>query len=149
MQVIHIKVINVKKQLQCLHNVLLVTIWAEFIKIADRSLKWVYGSTGSRNKMVAFNIYYWNIVECGVKHHNRRRWSSSLLFQVYVQFLSRLYKYIICSNIDHIPYNLIFTTKFHDSSILITIISWDYFNLSLANEYVGNVTMPTQVIKYY
>ena len=30
--------------------------------------------------------------------------------------------------------------------ILITIISWDY--LSLANEYVGDVTIPTQVIKY-
>jgi hypothetical protein len=31
-------------------------------------------------------------------------------------------------------YNLIFTTKFNDSSILITIISWDYLNLSLADE---------------
>jgi len=28
--------------------------------------------------------------------------------------------------------NLIFTTKFIDSSFLITIMSWDYFNLSLA-----------------
>ena len=33
------------------------------------------------------------------------------------------------------------------SLILITIISWDYLNLSLANEYVGDVTIPTQVIK--
>ena len=53
---------------------------------------------------------------------------------------------ITCSKISNIPYNLIFTTKFNDSSILITIISWDY--LSLANEYVDEVTIPTQVIKY-
>jgi len=32
--------------------------------------------------------------------------------------------------------------------ILITIISCDYLNLLLANEYVGDITMPTQVIKY-
>jgi len=25
---------------------------------------------------------------------------------------------------------------------------WDYFNLLLANEYVGDVTIPTQVIEY-
>jgi hypothetical protein len=41
-----------------------------------------------------------------------------------------------------------FTTKFNDSSILITIISSDYLEMSLANEYVGDVTIPTQVIKY-
>jgi hypothetical protein len=41
--------------------------------------------------------------------------------------------------------NLIFTTKFNDSSILITIISCDYLNLSLADEH-GDVTIPTQVI---
>jgi hypothetical protein len=29
-----------------------------------------------------------------------------------------------------------------------SIISCDYLNLSLANEYVGDVTIPTQVIKY-
>ena len=29
-----------------------------------------------------------------------------------------------------------------------TIISCDYLNLSLANEYVGDVTIPTQVNKY-
>ena len=51
-------------------------------------------------------------------------------------------------NINYIPYNLIFPTKFNDSTILITIISWDYFNLLLVNEYVGVVTIPTQVIKY-
>jgi len=55
---------------------------------------------------------------------------------------------ITCSKIEHTPYNLIFTTKFNDSSILITIISWDYLNLSLTNEYVGDVTIPTKVIKY-
>ena len=58
------------------------------------------------------------------------------------------YTGITCSKIEHIPYNLIFTTKYNDSSILITIISWDYLNLLLANEYVGDVTIPTQVIKY-
>ena len=49
---------------------------------------------------------------------------------------------------SNIPYNLIFTTKCNDSSILITIISCDYLNLSLANEYVGDITTSTQVIKY-
>ena len=58
------------------------------------------------------------------------------------------YTSINCSKIEHIPYNLIYTTKYNDCSILITIISWDYLNLSLANEYIGNVTTPTQVIKY-
>ena len=36
------------------------------------------------------------------------------------------------SKIEHNPYNIIFTAKFNDSSILITIFSWDYFNLLLA-----------------
>ena len=58
------------------------------------------------------------------------------------------YTSITCSTISNIPYNLIFTTKFNDSSILITIISCDYLNLLLANEYVGDITIPTQVIKY-
>ena len=53
----------------------------------------------------------------------------------------------IKSIIEHIPNNLILTTKFNDSSILITIISWYYLNLSFADEYVGDVTIPTQVIK--
>jgi len=76
-------------------------------------------------------------------------WSSLCLINceaVYEKrklFQTRLYKHI-----SNIPYNLIFTTKFIDSSILITIISWDYLNLLLANEYVGDVTIPTQVIKY-
>jgi hypothetical protein len=53
------------------------------------------------------------------------------------------YTSITYSKIEHIPDNLIFTTNFNDSSILITIISWHYLNLSLANEYA--VTIPTQV----
>jgi hypothetical protein len=55
---------------------------------------------------------------------------------------------LTCSTISNIPYNLIFTTKFNDSSILITIISCDYLNLSLADEHVDDVTLPTQVIEY-
>ena len=58
------------------------------------------------------------------------------------------YTSITCSTISNIPYNLIFTTKFNDSSILATIISCDYLNLSLADEHVGDVTIPTQVIEY-
>jgi hypothetical protein len=38
------------------------------------------------------------------------------------------------------------TAKFNDSSILITIISWYYLNLWLANECIGEVTIPTSVI---
>ena len=41
-----------------------------------------------------------------------------------------------------------FTTNFNDTSILLMIMSWDYLNLSLVSEYVGEVTIPTQVIKY-
>jgi hypothetical protein len=41
------------------------------------------------------------------------------------------YTSITCSKISNIPYNLIFTTQFNDSSILITIISCEYLNLSL------------------
>jgi hypothetical protein len=58
------------------------------------------------------------------------------------------YASITCSTISNIPYNLIFITKFNDTSILITIISWNYLNLSVANEYVGDVRIPNQVIKY-
>ena len=58
------------------------------------------------------------------------------------------YTSITCKKIENIPYNLIFTTKFNDSSILITIISCNYLNLSLADEHVGDVTIPTQVIEY-
>jgi hypothetical protein len=58
------------------------------------------------------------------------------------------YASITSSNISNIPYDFIFTAKFNDSSILITVISCDYLNLSLVNEYVDDVTIPTQVIKY-
>jgi hypothetical protein len=58
------------------------------------------------------------------------------------------YARITCSTISNIPYNLIFTTKFNDSSILITIISCDYLNVFLLDEHVGGVTIPTQVIEY-
>ena len=34
------------------------------------------------------------------------------------------------------------------TSVRITIVPCDYLNLSLANEYVGDVTIPNQVIKY-
>jgi hypothetical protein len=54
------------------------------------------------------------------------------------------YASITCWKIENIPYNLIFTTKFNDSSILFTIFSCDYLNLWLTNEYVGDVTIPTQ-----
>ena len=50
--------------------------------------------------------------------------------------------------ISNSPYNLIFTTTFNDASILITIISCDYLNLSLANEYVGDVKIPTHAITH-
>ena len=86
-----------------------------------------------------------------------------------LKFLNRLYdiawfravyakwfmKSVICSKpgytsskISNISYNLIFTTNFNDSLILITIISSDYLNLSLVNEYDGDVTIPIQAIKY-
>ena len=68
--------------------------------------------------------------------------SVNCIKQVYASIL------VTCSKISNIPYNLIFTTKFNDSSILITIISCDYLHLSLANEYVGDITIPTQVIMY-
>ena len=58
------------------------------------------------------------------------------------------YRSITYSKIENIPYFKILTTKFNDSSILITIIACDYLNLSLANEYFGDVTIPTQVIKH-
>jgi hypothetical protein len=38
------------------------------------------------------------------------------------------YRSITYSKIVNIPYNLILAIQFNDSSILITIISWDYLN---------------------
>jgi hypothetical protein len=83
---------------------------------------------------------------------------SKLLNRLYdITWFGSLYAYekrkltqtsITCSTISNIPYNLMFATKFNDSSILITIISCDYLNFSLADEHVGDVTIPTQVIEY-
>jgi hypothetical protein len=56
------------------------------------------------------------------------------------------YTSITCSKISNIPYNLIFITNFNDSSILITIISFDYWNFSMANEYIGDITILALVI---
>jgi hypothetical protein len=56
------------------------------------------------------------------------------------------YTSIACSKIEHIPYKLIFTTIFNDSSIFITIISWDYLNLSLNIEYVGSCPKPGYIV---
>ena len=63
------------------------------------------------------------------------------------QCLEQCLSFVNCNS--NIPYNLIITTKFNDALILITTISCDYLNLSLAEEHVGDVTIPTQVIKYY
>ena len=70
------------------------------------------------------------------------------MFLIFEQVIYITYSSITCSKISNIPYNLVFTIKFNDFSILFTIISWDYLNLLLANEYVDDVTIPTQVIKY-
>jgi hypothetical protein len=58
------------------------------------------------------------------------------------------YAGIACSTMSNIPYNLMFTTKCNDSSILITIISCCYLNLSLADKHVGDETILTQDIEY-
>ena len=55
---------------------------------------------------------------------------------------------ITCTKISNIPYNSIFTTKFSHSLILIGIISWDYLNLSVANEYTGDITISNKVLMY-
>ena len=55
------------------------------------------------------------------------------------------YTSITCSKILNSTYNLTVTTQLSDFSILTTIISWDYLNLSLVNEYVGDVTRSSQV----
>jgi hypothetical protein len=76
--------------------------------------------------------------------------NMTIVHSCYFHLAKRFMKSVNCSTpkISNIPYNLIFATEFDDSSILITIISWDYLNLSLVNEYVGDVTIPTHFIKY-
>jgi len=64
--------------------------------------------------------------------------------QFWVYEKCKLFQTITCSKISNIPYNLIYTTKFNDSSILITIISCDYLNLSLVNEYGGCMLVTSQ-----
>ena len=82
---------------------------------------------------IQYNIYCSSIINNTVVSLCTKA-SSTFTFKEYLQFLNMFPK--------------IFTTKSNDSSILITIISWDYLNLQLANTYVGDVTIPTQVIKY-
>ena len=74
-------------------------------------------------------------------------------FKEYLKLLNRLYditwfgsvyafhKPQTCSTISNIPYNLIFVAKFNDSSILITIISCDYLNLSIRLEYSNQIKL--------
>jgi hypothetical protein len=89
------------------------------------------------------HVIRYNLVWCSLRliKHEAVYEEKRKLFQ------TRLYKYH-CSKILNILYNLILTTKLNDSSILITFISCDYLNLSLANEYVVHDTIPNQVIKY-
>jgi len=74
-----------------------------------------------------------------------------VIFKEYLKCFNRIYDITWFGQfrlkLSSIPYNLFFAIKFNDSSILITIIPCDYLNLSLANEYVGDGTIPTQVIK--
>ena len=49
------------------------------------------------------------------------------------------YASITFSKISNITYNLIFTTKFNDSSILITIISCDMMNTLVTSQYQPKV----------
>ena len=49
-----------------------------------------------------------------------------------------------CSKIENIPYNLIFTAKLNASSILISIISWNYLNYSFSySDKIDDVTIYT------
>ena len=55
------------------------------------------------------------------------------------------YASITCTTISNIPYNLNFTTKFNDSSILITNISCDYLsidrNFCLVHEEITSIRL--------
>ena len=85
-------------------------------------------------------------------HYLRNIWNCSKRFMksvfIYINWPKPGYTSITSSTISNIPYNSIFTKKINDSSILITIISCDYLNLSLADEHVADVTIPTQIIEY-
>ena len=54
--------------------------------------------------------------------------NHNALYEKRKLFLTRLY--ITRSQFENIPNDWVFTTKFNDTSILITIISCDYLNLS-------------------
>jgi hypothetical protein len=56
-------------------------------------------------------------------------------------------KYNQFKKIENIPYNLIFTTKFNDSLILIMIISWDNLNLyvTMNSQYQSRLLWITNV----
>ena len=58
-------------------------------------------------------------------------------------YQTRLCRYYLFKN-EYIPYNIIWSTKFNDFSILAMIISLDYLNLFVANKYISAI--PTQVI---
>ena len=121
------------------------------------------------------SIVSWNVI---FTHYNNKLWKLHkpypphffhfYLFKEYLKFLNRLYtiwpglgqftlnkprsglwkEYCTKPGYTSITCSKFFTTKFNDSLISITIISCDYLNLSLVDEYVGDVTIPTQVIKY-
>jgi hypothetical protein len=57
------------------------------------------------------------------------------------------YTSITYSKIEHIHYNLIFTTNCNDSFDFNYDYFMGYLNLSLTNEYVCDLTIPAQVIK--
>ena len=82
-------------------------------------------------------VIRYNLVWCSLRLIKREA-----VYEKHKLYQTRLYKYNLFKNI---PYNLIFTTKFNEPSILITIISCDYLNLSLANEYAGYVTILTRL----
>jgi hypothetical protein len=77
-----------------------------------------------------------NASECTILNVGKNKFPGALNFN---SACSIGYISITCSTISNIPYNLIFTTKFNDYSILITIISCDYLNLSLADEHVDDI----------
>ena len=105
------------------------------------------------NQVVKFSKWWLQLNQEDSKCYDEFRYkvllckTSDAVYEKRKLYQARLYKHNLLT-ISNIPYNLISETKFIDSSILVTIFSWDYLNLSLVNEYVGDVTKPTQVIKY-
>ena len=110
-----------------------------------------YQSSYHDNQRYCSNVHLRNIWNCWTGY---RIWPGLGQFTLNKPLMKIVnwpkpgYASITCSKISNIPYSLIFTTTFNDSSILITIISCDYLNLSLAEEHIGDITIPTQVIEY-